>query len=151
MYGVNAQNKCKKIQMLMTGANILLGRYSTWWSERVPLAMVISTLALMTVCSWCGSPDIFLNVGITYKLHVTIADTGFPGKQKKSFFLPFIDKVANVVGFLQKPIVFEISIENINTNITLEILRKECEIKTIAISNSTFLVAYPGFINTLPK
>ena len=40
---------------------------------------------------------------------------------------------------------------NINTNITLVILRKEFEIKTIVISNSMFLVAYPGFINTLPK
>lgn len=39
---------------------------------------------------------------MTYRLHVTTADTGLPGKPKNSVFPlgPLI--VANVVGFLKK-------------------------------------------------
>jgi len=55
----------------------------------------------MNVLLKLGHPDIFSNVGITYRLQVTIADTGLPGNPKNRVFPlgPLI--VAKVVGFLK--------------------------------------------------
>ena len=61
------------------------------------------TLALMIGKQGEGHPIIFLIAGITYRLQVTSADTGFPGKPKNSFpALLFTSdaSVAKVVGFL---------------------------------------------------
>lgn len=55
----------------------------------------------MNVLLKLGHPDILSNVGITYRLQVTIADTGLPGNPKNRVFPlgPLI--VAKVVGFLK--------------------------------------------------
>jgi hypothetical protein len=55
----------------------------------------------MNVLVKLGHPDILSNVGITYRLQVTIADTGLPGNPKNRVFPlgPLI--VAKVVGFLK--------------------------------------------------
>ena len=47
-----------------------------------------------------GHPIIRRMAGMTYRLHVTRADTGLPGNPKNSLFFPPMDSVANVVGFL---------------------------------------------------
>ena len=59
------------------------------------------TLALMTGALGCWKPLICRSAGSKYKWHVTIADTGLPGRQNRSFVLPSCCTVANVVGFLK--------------------------------------------------
>ena len=60
------------------------------------------TLALTTVLSGLTQPDNLFKAGMTYRLHVTMADTGLPGSPKTNWFPFFPDIVANVVGLLQR-------------------------------------------------
>ena len=54
----------------------------------------------MTVLFGADTPAIFLRAVITYRLHVTVAETGLPGRPKKNFFRSSNSAVAKVVGFL---------------------------------------------------
>lgn len=62
------------------------------------MKIILRTLA----CTMTGSeklPHISFRRGKRNKRAVTVADTGFPGKHRKYFFLSRNVHVANVVGF----------------------------------------------------
>ena len=64
------------------------------------LSLLYLTFAVTVVGAVSVQPDIFRRAGTTNRLKVTAADTGLPGSANTSLLLPFLTKVAKVVGFL---------------------------------------------------
>jgi len=66
----------------------------------IPVEVQDLTTALILVGIGLIHPLNFLHAGITKRSAVTVAETGFPGSPKMSFFVPLNVQVANLVGFL---------------------------------------------------
>ena len=80
------------------GENFSSKVYST--IHYIYISLLSLTFAVTVVRAVSVQPDIFRRAGTTNRLKVTAADTGLPGSANTSLLLPFLTKVAKVVGFL---------------------------------------------------